>query len=343
MTEAAPPREKRSALSLVVQGTVALAGSIATLWWALHDVNLTKVAHELAESDFAVIGLFLLGHIVLHALRIARWGILVKPLGNVTNGAVAAAGALGFPATFFLPLRLGEFVRPVLISRAGAPFAGAMASVVVERIADGIANLAFFFVALSLIPPGPLLSKLDTVMWLAPTVFGGAFVFLIVACVARRPAIALVRKIGTPISAKITEAVVGLLDTFIDGAMVLKSPARLLPFLGLTLVYWVSAGLLAWFLFTSYLPELPIVSGYFTTGVGAFMIMIPAGPAFAGTLEAGFKLGLEPFGVTPDGAAVMALAFHAVQLILMALSGAAGFLLVGGLKRGPVAPKETDA
>ncbi len=345
MTEAAPPVKKKRGLQLAVNGLIAVAGSALTLWWALHDVNLTKVAHELLDSDLTVVGLFLAGHLVLQALRIARWGILVKPLGDPPTRAIYAAGAIGFPATFFLPLRLGEFVRPVLLTRAGVPFAGAMASIVVERIADGIANLAFFFVALNLIPTGALLDDLQPVMIGAPAVFGGAFVFLIVACVARRPAINLIRKIGTPISARFTEAIIGLLEKFIDGAMVLKKPSRLIPFLAVTLVYWTCAGLLAWYLFTSYREDLPLLSGYFTTSVGAFMIMIPAAPGFAGTLEAGFKLGLKPFGVTPDGAAVIAFAFHAVQLVLMAVTGVVGLLLIGGLRvaRAPEAGEEAES
>lgn len=338
MTEAPPRPKKKRGLSLVVNGVIALAGSALTLWWALHDVDLRQVAHDLADSDFVVLGLFLAGHLILQAIRIIRWGILVKPLGEPSNRTIFAAGAIGFPATFFLPFRLGEFVRPALLSRAGVPFAGAMASIVVERIADGIANLAVFFAALYFIPEGTLLDDLKPVMILAPTIFGGAFVFLIVACVARRQALALVRKLGTPISERLTEAVVGLLDKFIDGAMVLRKPSRLVPFIAISLFYWLSAGALAWYLFGSYLPDVPLVSGYFTTSVGAFMIMIPAAPGFAGTLEAGFKLGMKPFGVSSDDTAVIAIAFHAIQLALMVITGIVGLLLAGGIRVASIPP-----
>ena len=329
-------QERRKYASLAWKGALAIAGSALTLWWAFHDVDLSQVGEELADSDFTVLGLFFAAHLALHFLRIARWGLLVKPLGAISNRKIFSAAALGFPATFFLPLRLGELARPVIVSRAGIPFGSAMASIVVERIADGIANLAFFFVTLNLMSTtGSFGDELRPIAIGALVIFGSAFVCLVLTCIAREPAFRLLRRIGTPISATVTDKVLALLDTFIAGAMVLRQPSRLFAFLGLTLVYWSSAGLLAWYLAISYVPGLSILSGWFITGVGTFMIMIPAAPGFAGTLEAGFKMGMAPFGVGSDDAAVVALAFHAVQLLLMAVSAGLGFLTAGGKTVAP--------
>jgi uncharacterized membrane protein YbhN (UPF0104 family) len=64
-----------------------------------------------------------------------------------------------------------------------------------------------------------------------------------------------------------------------------------------------------------------------------FAVTAPAGPAFAGTLEAGYRLGLAPFGVSPADAAVVALVTHAAQLVMMAGFAVLGFRLARPVMR----------
>jgi uncharacterized membrane protein YbhN (UPF0104 family) len=110
----------------------------------------------------------------------------------------------------------------------------------------------------------------------------------------------------------------------------LKAPLRLLSFLGITAVYWALTTVLVWMIAQSYLPEIPFLMGPVTASISTFTIMIPAGPAFAGTLEVGWRLGMAPFGVGPAQAAVVAVAFHVVQVVAMAMVGGMGMLSAGG-------------
>ena len=320
-------RPRGSLISWLVKGAVALVASVGAFWWAFHDVDLALVTSELKGSDASVLAVYLVVQLALHSVRVVRWGLLIKPLGPVTGRAIFAAASVGFPATFFLPLRLGEFVRPVMIARSGVPFAGAMASVVVERVADGIVNLGLFFTFLRLLPESaPVPDELRAFSLAALALFGGALVFLVLACVARRPALSLVERLMTPLPTAVTTRVLGLLDTFIDGVMVLGTPGRIASFVGLSLLFWGGNGLTTWYLIQSYIPGVPVLSGPFTISVVVFAIMIPAGPAFAGTLEAGFRFGLAPFGIAASAAAVAALAMHALQLVQMAVLAGAGFV-----------------
>lgn len=324
-------RPKGRLISWLIKGVIALVASVGAFWWAVHGVDLDQVLDDLKNTSWTVVAIFLVGQLVLHVLRVARWGLLVRPLGPVSFRAVFAAASVGFPATFFLPFRLGEFVRPVMIQRSGVPFAGAMASVVVERVADGIVNLGLFFLFLTMLPEtAKVPDDLRTFSIAALVLFGGALVFLIVASVARRPALRLVDRILSPISTGLATKVMGLLETFIDGVMVLRTPGRITSFIGLSLVFWLCSGLLTYMLAVSYLDALPLLAGPFVTSVVVFAIMIPAGPGFAGTLEAGFKLGLAPFGVPVDKILVVALAFHAIQVVQLAIIAGAGFLSAEG-------------
>lgn len=330
---------KRSWSGLAIKAVIALVMSVASLAWAFHGVDLDAVWARLEGSAWGVVFAFFLVQFFLHGLRVLRWALLVRPLGPASPRAIFAAASIGFAATFFLPLRLGEFVRPVIIRQAGVPFAGGMASVVVERIADGIFNLGVFFLLLATLPASaPVPEDLRGYAMLALGLFGGAFVVLILMCLARQRALSLLERLLSPISAGLAERVVGLLSTFMDGAVVLKTPSRLLAFVALTAAYWLLNGTATWFLAQTYMPGLPWMSGPFATSVVVFAIMIPAGPAFAGTLEAGFRFGLAPFSGTAVAIATLALCFHAVQLMFMAATAGLGFLaadqsLLAGIRR----------
>lgn len=323
--EAQMTTPKRGYLGLAIKGFLALLVSVLSLVWAFQGVNLEELKTQLVGTSVWTVALFFVGQFVLHIIRVERWGLLVHPLAPISRKSVFSAASLGFSATFFLPLRLGEFVRPALLKRNNIPFAGTMASVVVERIADGLFNLGAFFLLLALLPAKTHIhADLQFYSRLAILIFGGAFVALMVMLAMRKQALRWTEAILSKISVSLSERVVGLLSAFMDGAMVLNTPGRLFGFIGLTLLYWVLNSGLTWFLALSYVDSLPFVAGLFSTSVVVFAIMIPAGPAFAGTLEAGFMFGMLPFGVPKATIAAIALVFHLVQLLFMAAIGGIG-------------------
>ncbi len=323
---AASPR-KGSPLGLVAKGVVALLISVAAFWWAFHDVEMDDISERLRQTSPTIVVLFFLSQVGNHLLRTWRWSLLIRPLGPATPRAIFAASSIGFPATFFLPLRLGEFVRPAMIRRSGVPFAGAMASVVVERVADGLFNLGLFFALLSAMPASaPVPDDLRTYAMIALVLFGGAFIVLILTVIMQRPAFALIERLLKPVAPGLSDRVLGLLGAFIDGLKALKTPGQLALFIALTCAFWLINGFATWYLATTYIPDLPVWAGPFATSVVIFAIMIPAGPAFAGTLEAGFKFGLAPYGVAAGPSAALALANHAILLTTMALLAGVGFM-----------------
>lgn len=333
---AAATQRKGLPLGLILKGLIALLISVAAFWWAFHDVDMAEVGERLGNSSPLILVVFLFIQLANHFLRTWRWGLLIGPLGPASPRAILAASCIGFPATFFLPLRLGEFVRPVMIQRSGVPFAGAMASVVVERVADGLFNLGLFFLLLSMLPAdAPVPDDLRTYSMLALMLFGGALIVLIAIVMIRRPALALIERLMKPIAPGVTDKVLGLLGAFIDGLAPVRSGGRLVLFFVLTVVYWLINGFSTWMLATSYIDDLPVMAGPFAITVVVFAIMIPAGPAFAGTLEAGFKFGLAPFGITAGPAGALALAHHAVQLVMMAILVGFGFMVAEPGQTGP--------
>lgn len=323
------PSPSRASLGLVIKAALAILVSIVALWWSFRGVDLDALRADLGQSSPTKIAAYVAAQLLAHGFRVARWALLLSPLATVSFRATFAAASVGFPASFFLPLRLGELVRPAMISRAGVPFAGAMASVVVERIADGLVNLGLFFLYLRLLPTSsPLPDQLQSLATIALVGFGGALVVLVLATLFRGTALAVLERILSPFSPTLSERVRGLLTTFTDGILALRSPGRVAGFFALSLAYWLTNGLSTWWLATSYAPDLPILAGPFAISVVVFAITIPAGPAFAGTLEAGFRLGLGAFGAAASTSAAVAIAVHALTLLILAGLAGVGLLLL---------------
>lgn len=325
--EAPEARSRRFGVGFFVKAVVALLVTVVTLWWSTKDANLSDVFSKLGNISAGVLALYVLIQIVVHVLRIIRWGLVMRPLGNPSARAIFSSACAGIPAAFFLPLRLGEFVRPAMISRAGVPFAGAMANVVLERVLDGVVNVGVFFILLRFLPDSASIDpKLRYGTNLAILAFGGALLVLIVSVFAKGPVITLIRKTLGVVSESLSEKVVTLLSTFIDGILALGSLPRIISFIFLTLAYWGLNGAATYMLASSYFPQLPFMSGSFSISVVALAVAIPAGPAFLGPMQAGFKFGLSPFGLSAEEALVVAIAVHALQVVIFAVFAGIGVL-----------------
>ena len=133
-------------LKLTVRIVLSLAVSAVLMWLSLRNADLHAVGRAIASADpWRMLGYAAI-LLCIHVVRTVRWGILLEPLGHVGFKRLNSASAVGFMLLMVLPFRLGEFARPLLIARPppggrGATLrrSGAFASIVVERIVDGLA------------------------------------------------------------------------------------------------------------------------------------------------------------------------------------------------------------
>ena len=82
-------------------------------------------------------------------LRAWRWQALLAPIGRARFRTAFRTTVIGFAATFLLPARVGEVLRPYLLARQeGLNAAAAFATVIVERLLDLCTVLLLFALAL---------------------------------------------------------------------------------------------------------------------------------------------------------------------------------------------------
>jgi len=86
------------------------------------------------------------------AARVARCHLLLGDARPSWRTQVSASG-IGFLALQVLPFRLGEWVRPHLLSEAGVPWGRSLAALALERLLDLTALLGMVTLCSVWLPP----------------------------------------------------------------------------------------------------------------------------------------------------------------------------------------------
>jgi glycosyltransferase 2 family protein len=245
-----------------------------------------------------------LGVILLSTFyRTYRWVYLLRPIApDVSRWRVFAMGLIGFSATFLAPLRSGEVVRPLLISRDGeVSFFQATGTVGAERVIDGLLLTLLTFLALWLAPPqSPLpdrlgdlplpVSALPAAVYSTLIMFVAAFAAMALFYWARDFARRITHLIFNPISPRLAAWLTGTIERLAQGLSFLPSRVHLTPFLRDTCLYWGLGIVAQWlFLWISGIHANP-AQACVTLGVVGLGSLVPAGPGFFGAFQiAGFS------------------------------------------------------
>jgi uncharacterized protein (TIRG00374 family) len=320
------PQHKRP-LRFWINVGVGLAMSGLFVWLAARGADWGLLKEEAARME----ALPLVGYVLIiglsHTLRLWRWGLTVRPLAPVPWRRILGVGAVGMLAIFALPARLGEFARPLMIREGyNIGLGQAMATVVVERIIDGLVMSAMLFGTVLWLEEGQVP---DAFLWsgyAASTLFGGLSVGLLVSGL-------LFRRIAGPLEAllgkaspALAERVVGMIGGFFGALRLLSSWRVALAYLGVTVVIWaLSAGGL-WVLFQATpgaTGHLPPVAASATLSMIVVGITLPSGPGTVGVFHWAVVFALGMFKVPQEPALLLATVLH---LMIAAVNLAWGVL-----------------
>ena len=128
-----------------VRTVLILLLTFGLLWFFLRNADLPRVWAEMRHAR----PLLLVGAVLLtgatFVLRSLRWQYLLAPIGHTHFGNAFRATVVGFAASFLLPARAGEVIRPYLLARReGLPGTAAFATIILERLLDLVTVLLLF-------------------------------------------------------------------------------------------------------------------------------------------------------------------------------------------------------
>ena len=283
--------------------------------------------------------------IAIHFLRVIRWHPLLKPLGDVDLRTLNRISGVGFMYLFVLPLRLGELARPWLLQRAtGIPMTASLATIVVERVVDGLIVSLLLFGVLFFLPShdAAAFSQIRIGAYAALGLFTVALAVLAAMALKPQATTRLLSAIGTPISKRLTNAALGLLKTFFDGLAALPNRRYFLDFLGWSLLYWALNGYGYYVLALGFKGlHVPLLAAYAMMCCVVVGMMLPNPPANVGIYWYFLLQPLTLYGVSTGDptATLFGLVAWAGQLIQQGLFG----LVLAAREGRAGAPSFTDA
>lgn len=135
-------------MKTVLQGVVGLVLAALLLYWVFHDKDPAALASAVERASLVGLtagALLNFGH---NHFRVLRWRWLLDPVQPaVPYRPMFSAVVLGYMTTWLIPGRVGELVRPALLSvKEGVPLGPCMGTVIADRMLDGIAILILFVV-----------------------------------------------------------------------------------------------------------------------------------------------------------------------------------------------------
>lgn len=351
---------------LAVQFALGAAMAAALLWF-VQERLLSEVATDggsgwsaLWEATRAApwhaLVLYAFVFLVVHVLRVARWVLQVRPLGERDWRLVLRVCAVGYAAIVLFPFRLGEVVRPYLLARTSRNigFSEAMGTAVVERVVDGLFITGLLFAAVATAPLEGSFT-IRSAGQASAVVFIGAALGLAVFVLARPLAERLLHVSFGTVDALIERVsgrrpgleplVTGMLQGFVDGVRSLRSSGGLFSFLALTLGYWGVNAFGIWLLADAFGIHFPLHGALGVLAVLVVGIMVPSGPGFLGTFQLFLTEGLRlyvPAAALGAGALAFALVMNVIQLVVQ-VGFAIPFLGVMHLKLGDIVSMQREA
>ncbi|NUN14585.1 MAG: flippase-like domain-containing protein, partial [Myxococcales bacterium] len=314
-----------------LDGTVLLAGeAVPEVTEPVSNypaISSSERAVEVAwRFDLVYIVPYFLVLTLIHFLRVVRWGPLLRPLGHVPFAALNRIGAVGNMAVFLLPLRLGEFVRPYMLSKEfpNIRISEGLATIVIERVVDGLmVSLVLFAVLFQIPDTAPSATEIRIGAYLALLCFLGGMVLLVFLYWQRDNAVGAIDATLRKISTKLADKFSKLLKSFLRGLAVLPQWKSFGLFVVYTAAYWGINAIGLWVFAHGFGLAIPLVAAYAMMSCVVVGMMIPNSPGNVGTFWYFLLLPLAVYGIPSDVPQVMiyGLAVYLMQLVQQSLFG----------------------
>jgi uncharacterized membrane protein YbhN (UPF0104 family) len=291
---------------------IGIVVSIFFLWVAFRQVSdVDHLTDALESANYLWLApavlLYLLGLLV----RAFRWHILLLPIARIPTASLFGILSIGFLVNNILPARLGEIARAFLVGRRhGVSRSAALATVVVERIFDGVVMLLFLGVASATAGARVAPDWLEVLVPLTAAAFGGDGVALAVLALAPTFALGVAARLLAPFPARLRESALSVANKFITGLGVLQDLELAAGVLATSIVAWLLE-------MGAYLA---VGQAFRLTGeINAYLLalavanlgtMIPSSPGYVGTFDALVQRSLAVFGVPAAPALAYAFVLH---------------------------------
>jgi uncharacterized protein (TIRG00374 family) len=293
---------------------ISVAISVVFLGFAVRGVDWHEALDAMRSANYLWVLLMLPVTVWSLFIRAQRWRVFLHAVGVPALRPLVSATNIGFLANMVLPLRIGEVVRPVLLSRRAAlPLSGVLASVLLERIFDMFTILFLFGVSVSLVDVSDQVRQWG---WMLTGLALAVAAVIVLIRLQERLALRLARRIADFLPQHVGAHAYGFAEGFVKALEMLDSPAAYLRAFAWSLYLWVVISIVYVLGFWAFHLDVEwLRGGLVLTTLVAIAVSVPSAPGFIGAFQLGCVLGLRIFGVPESPALAYSIIVHLTQFV----------------------------
>jgi uncharacterized protein (TIRG00374 family) len=266
------------------QGLVANVGiSLVFLDLVFYKLDIRTMLIAMKQANYYMFIPSLVILVISLIIRTWRWHWLLYQTKTARFYSLFSSLMIGTAANMVLPARAGEFIRAYFLGRQEKiSKTTAFATIVVERIFDGLTILLFLLLVVIL--TGARSDEIKYMGYLGASFYLGVVVGLFLLYFRRDFLVRLIKALlPRPLAEKIEE----ILDAFLEGMQVMRNGRQLFMVILLSLATWVGFALSFWpiMLAFDFGAPVPYYAPFLVIAFGALGLTIPGAPAGIGIFQ----------------------------------------------------------
>ena len=304
--------------------------SVGFLYFALRGLKLGDFWQAIRTANYWWILLGVAVYMVgVVWARAWRWHYLLNPIKKIPTSRIFPITCIGYMGNDIYPARAGEVLRAVILKRKeGVPISASLATIIVERIFDGVVMLGFVFVNLPQLASlassnSGFIGDIQTLSLWGVGIFAAALIVFLLAAMFPK----FTSKIGQwfierILPKRIREKASGIMLKFLDGLASLRSPINVLMVFLTSVLIWLLETVKYWLVMHAFAFTVSFFALMLMNGIVNLATTIPSAPGYIGTFDAPGIAVLTAYGIKQSLAAGYTIVLHVALWLPITVLGA---------------------
>jgi uncharacterized protein (TIRG00374 family) len=298
------------------QFLIGLAISAVFLWLALQGLKLSEAWQAVLSANYWWLIPSVAVYFVAVWARTWRWHFLLRPLKHVSLRTMFPIVVIGYMGNNIYPARIGELLRAYVLKRKeNVPVSASLATVIVERVFDGVVMLGFVIFNLPALAAvsgdSGFIGNIQQAAVLGTLAFSAVLAVFILAALFPHQSLGLFHRFVEPLlPGRFRQKVAGMVTGFWTGLESLRSPANIAMVLVTSLIIWLLETVKYWFVMHAFRFSVPFFALMLMNGIVNLATTIPSAPGYVGTFDAPGIAVLQAYGVEQGLATSYTLILH---------------------------------
>ncbi len=307
---------------------LGLAITLFFLVLIILNIKFEEVAIAFGQANYLYLIPAITITMLAYLVRARRWQIILRPTKTISFGSSYSVMMIGFTANNLLPARIGEFVRAYMLgSREKISKSLSLATIVLERVLDGLTLIAFMGIALIFFPTPHQTGWTQFIELFSTAVFVSATLFLVFLILREKLALRIISFCMRPLPDRLEQKAHRLLTSFVLGLHVLKRGKSVLGLVATSALTWAMEGCSYYLMLRAFNLDTKM-DAVQLIGAGLLLLvfvnlgtMVPSAPGYFGVYQAAATVALGAYNVSNSTAFSLALLTNTFQYVTVTAIG----------------------